>query len=81
MQNWTVNHHVFAVRASSETNSIVQTQTHIRCKSNVPMHRIIPSLNAILKWVDNFSIHVSSVNKSFGPARSIHTTENTEWEQ
>lgn len=53
----------------------------LRCfwyEVDVPRCGRIPSHNAILKWVDDFSVCGSVVNKPVGPACSVHTSENNE---
>jgi hypothetical protein len=78
MENWTVNHRIFAMRTYFETKSIVQTQRRFQCEFYVPRHGRTPLHNAILKWVDDFNVHGSVVNKFVDPAHSVRTPENTE---
>jgi hypothetical protein len=77
MEDWTVNR-VFAVRTYFETKSTVQKQIRFRHEFDVPRYGRIPSRNAILKWVDDFNVHGTVVNKFVGPAYSIRTPENVE---
>jgi hypothetical protein len=63
-----MNHYIFAMRTYSETMSTVQMQRHFRHESDVPRHGKIPSCNAVLKWVYDFNVHGSVVNKCVGPA-------------
>jgi hypothetical protein len=76
MENWMVNHCVFAVRTYFETKSILQTQRHFWHESDVPRRGRIPLCNAILKWVDDFNVCGSVVNKFVGPACSDQRTLN-----
>jgi hypothetical protein len=78
MDKWTVNYRVFAVRTCFQTKSIVQTQIRSRHEFDVPRHGRIPSCNAILKWVDDFNVRGSVVNKFVGPAHSVRTPQDVE---
>jgi hypothetical protein len=73
MDNWTVNHSVFAVGTYFETKSVVQTQRRFRHEFDVPRHGRIPTCNAIIKRVHDFNVRGSVVNKSGGHARSVRT--------
>lgn len=57
-----MNRHVFAMRNYFVTNSLVQKQKKML---QFPRLGRIPSRNAVLKWVDDPSVHGSEVNKSF----------------
>jgi hypothetical protein len=77
-ENWRVNHHVFAVRAYSEAKSILQMQRRFWHGFDAQRHGRIPLCNATLKWVHDFNVRGSAVNKSVGPACSVLTSENSE---
>jgi hypothetical protein len=68
----------FCLRTYFETKYIVQTQRRFRREFDVPRHGRTLSCNAILKWVDDFSVCDSVVNRSVRPARFSRTPENAE---
>jgi hypothetical protein len=73
-ENWTMNHYIFAMRTYSETRSTVQMQRNFWHEPDIPRHGI-PSCNGILKWVHDFNVRGSVVNKSDGPAHPSCTPE------
>jgi hypothetical protein len=73
-----VSHHIFAVRTSFETKSIVHTRQHFQCEFHGLRHARIPSHNAILKLVNAINVRASAVHMLVGTACSIHTAENVE---
>jgi hypothetical protein len=48
---------------------------HFWHESDIPRHGNISSCNAILKWVDDFNVRGSAVNKSVGPAHPSGTPQ------
>jgi hypothetical protein len=56
----------------------VQSHRRFWYEVGVPRCGRISSHNVILKWVDDFSVCVSVVNKPVGLACSVYTPENNE---
>jgi len=80
MQQWNVEHRVFAVEQFFRNNdSVVTVQRLFRRQFNVARDGAIPDRNTIIRWVESFRTTGSVMKRtSTGRPRTARTPENVE---
>ena len=63
MEQWTVEHRMFAYDAYVKNESITAVQRLFRVHFNLGRYGIVPSRNTILRWVNNLRTTGSIVKK------------------
>ena len=78
MQQWNVEHHVYAVKQFFRNNDSVVTVQRFFCwQFNVVCDGAIPDRNTILRWVESFHTNGSVMKRtSTGHLRMAQTPEN-----
>ena len=79
MQQWNVEHRVFAVEQFFRNNDSVVTVRLFHRQFNVAHDGAIPDCNTILRWVESFCTTGSFMKRtSIGCPRKARTPENIE---